>query len=209
MMKSKMISSVLGLSILAGAGSLYAGTTFSVDILETGNNSFTFSTVGTAFDPPLAPLNGGTKILIQGDIYPAGTVDQYCSKAGPFLPDDCVIPSNVPKLGRWYCHATILNQLDGGPFVLGDQMYEFNLSPKNGIKLSNQAGTGANTLMSLGYENGIGDFRPANRSIVGGTGAFVGASGQMKIEFVRSYTVSPTNPIGKPYLKASVDYTQQ
>jgi hypothetical protein len=206
-MKNKnLLKALFGSALLASMGSAFAGTSFSVDIVETGNNVFTdpsfLTPVNDATIPGVPPfIQKGSKILIQGNLYPAGTIDAHCQNLGN---NPCIPP--VQPIGQWYCYATILSDIGPGkPFVLGDQIYDFTTSPKSSVKLSTQAGTGANVMISLGYENSLADVNlVANRAVVGGTGAFRAAHGEMKVKVV-GFGLGGQQPL----LSSDIDYTQQ
>ena len=202
MPKIKLTQGFVAVFLVISAGGVYAAPKFSIDVVSTGVGVFTHPDIG-ATTPYSPALKGGTKILIQGDIYAAGVVARECQDKN----QQCT-PTTAP-IGRWWCSSAVLpNWQPGQPFIFGNMMFDFNTptSPSYSIKLHSLPGTGVNTIVSQGYENNVfAEDTPVYRAITGGTGAFQGANGQILVNPLGIYnTNDPAN--GQPVLRFNFDY---
>lgn len=100
--------------------------------------------------------------LVEGWMYPKGTV-----------PSDGFIPTESGSVGRWFCRGWLI--LDGSrpePHIVSAQEYVFGtISPESLFPPDN--------LASSGLEGTFLTTQPAARAVVGGTGVYMGAAGQV------------------------------
>lgn len=111
--------------------------------------------------------------LVEGWIYPEGTI------AG-----DGFIPREEGSIGRWFCHGYVA--IDGSrpePHVVSQQTYVFGT-------ISEERLFPPDTLMSAGLEGTFDKSQRATRAIIGGTGEYLAATGQVVQEYI-SDNVSP------------------
>lgn len=105
----------------------------------------------------------GTSFITQGYIYPKGTLDGTNGVLADGSPE---FPDRV--LGEWTCRGWMVGNgiyTESGPFGITTQVYQF------GDMYGNR------TLVSDGYE--LADLNtPVERAITGGTGDYVGATGE-------------------------------
>jgi hypothetical protein len=141
--------------------------TFSVDIAEDASR---FSLDEAPRQEDGTPAYGGA-FVIQGYIYPAGTLD--CADGCGVMPDGSPeFPDEV--MGEWSCWGYFVG--DGirtvtGPWVLSTQLYSFGDE------------AGAKTVTTIGYE--IIDFNElVERSVTGGTGCYRTAAGTQSQEVI-------------------------
>lgn len=108
----------------------------------------------------------GSAFVTQGYIYPAGTLN---GSNGVLENGEPEFPDQV--LGTWNCYGWMIGEGAAtltGEWVVSTQVYQFN----NG-----------STLITDGYE--LVDFNvPVARAITGGTGDYVGASGEQVQELL-------------------------
>lgn len=116
------------------------------------------------FDAKTGAHTHGNAFITQGYIYPAGTLkggEGVKRDGSPLYPDKV--------LGEWTCWGFV----SGGDAVrpVTTQLFQFGL------------GYGKKTIVTNGYE--IGDGTPYWRAIVGGTGAYAGATGEQVQTFLK------------------------
>lgn len=111
----------------------------------------------------------GTPFVTQGYIYPEGTLNGsngVLANGEPEFPDQVI--------GEWTCYGWMIG--DGahsttGEWVISTQVYKFNTENGNAI------------IVTDGFE--LADFNvPVSRAITGGTGGYVGASGEQVQELL-------------------------
>jgi hypothetical protein len=124
----------------------------------------------------------GSSFVVQGVIYPRGTLDPDCTpvpEAGAYcglLPDGAPeFPDKV--IGRWYCRGWFVgeggpNDVGGiftpsGPFVVTTQIFDLDLQYP-----------GAKTLISDGIEL-IDPKTPFQRAVIGGSGPYKHTRGDL------------------------------
>jgi hypothetical protein len=110
----------------------------------------------------------GSTFAVEGSIYPANTIPKTAIPGSPgFAPFD---PASVKAVGRWFCRGwIILSDERPAPFFLTTQEFVLgdigagHLYPPDNISTS-------------GMEGNMSPDVPA-RSVTGGTGKYVGATG--------------------------------
>jgi hypothetical protein len=124
----------------------------------------------------------GAPFVVQGVIYPQGTLDPTC-QANPGEGTYCgLLPDGSPEfpdqvVGRWYCRGWFVGEggrgnvggifTPTGPFVVTTQIYDLDLNQR-----------GSKMLISDGPEL-IDLHTPFQRAVTGGTGPFTLARGQV------------------------------
>lgn len=111
--------------------------------------------------------------LVEGWIYPEGTI------AG-----DGFIPREEGSIGRWFCHGYVA--IDAGrpePHVISQQNYVLGT-------ISEERLFPPDTLMSAGLEGTFDKAQVSARPIIGGTGTYMAATGQVTQEYL-SDNISP------------------
>lgn len=157
---SLLLAAVSGYTVLAQSG----GETMRFEIAEDGNR-FVFGQERLHEDGMPAY---GTPFVTQGYIYPEGTLNG----------SNGVLPNGEPEfpdqvLGTWTCYGYMIG--DGahtttGEWVISTQVYQF----EDGI------------IVTDGFE--VADLDTAvSRAITGGTGEFVGVSGE-QVQELRGFT---------------------
>ena len=105
----------------------------------------------------------GAPFSVEGWIYPAGTIP---------TPGDGFVPTGDGSIGRWLCRGSTLVYADRiEPHVQTTQ--EFIFGPMSGDELFPD-----DLITTSGTEGTFETDQIAHRSIVGGTGRYLGASGQ-------------------------------
>lgn len=107
---------------------------------------------------------------VEGWIYPEGTI-----------PDEGFVPSQTGAVGEWFCRGWQL--IDGGreePHVVSIQDYIFGF-------ITSERLFPPDKMQSSGIEGTTTD-QVAGRSIIGGTGAYVAASGQVNQSYLGDNT---------------------
>lgn len=105
----------------------------------------------------------GRPFLVEGWVYPPGTIP---------TPGDGYVPTQDGSLGRWLCRGNVLLHPDRPePHVVSVQ--EFVFAPMSGEQLFPD-----DLITTSGIEGTFATQQVAHRSIVGGTGQYLGASGQ-------------------------------
>lgn len=111
------------------------------------------------------PLNGNP-FIIEGFIYPAGTLDATNGVNADGTPE---FPDLV--IGKWICKGYFIGGgalLTGGAFVVSTQIYDFDSTEP-----------GRETLVSEGFE--LSDFgQTVRRAVTGGTGRYRKARGEAR-----------------------------
>ena len=104
----------------------------------------------------------GSPFAVEGWIYPAGTIAQ---------PGDGFVPTSDGSIGRWLCRGAVLVYADRlEPHVQSNQ--EFVFAPMAGDRLFAD-----DNISTSGIEGTFLTDQVARRSIVGGTGRYLGAGG--------------------------------
>lgn len=157
--------------------------------LERGKKRIAFEVAenGSRFVFDEAPLDGngfplyGNPFITQGFIYPAGTLDPNNSARDGVIvikDDDGNVTEVRPEfpnllLGTWTCYGTVFAQegfnITSGPTVISTQLYDFN-------EVSGKVG--GLSLTSNGLEL-IDMDTPIQRALIGGTGPYSKARGQV------------------------------
>ena len=117
----------------------------------------TFAGVGL---PPMGPPQRGNTFIVLGKIFPSGTL-----LPGPQQNN----PNDPANIGDFYCRAVFANNIPtapGSPDLFDTQLFRFSAQ---------------NQLTSDGLESAVG---PWMRSVTGGTGIYLGASGSERIEVI-------------------------
>lgn len=164
---SHRITAAVALTLIAGLASApfvaarTSRVTTELDVAMDGS-SFFFEGAVNANGAPAR----GTPFVIEGYIYPGGTLRQQGLLSGVLADGSPEFPDRV--LGTWICRGWHL--LDGdaqtGAVVATTQIFDFNDERR-----------GHTTIVSEGIE--LADFdRPFRRAITGGTGGFRGQRGQ-------------------------------
>jgi hypothetical protein len=112
--------------------------------------------------PQMGPPQRGNTFIINGKIFPAGTL-----LPGPQQND----PNAAGSIGDFYCRATVANNLPAGPGLpdlINTQLFRFNSQ---------------NQITTEGIESGEPGLAWM-RVITGGTGIYLGASGSVRIETI-------------------------
>lgn len=111
-------------------------------------------------DNPSAPDDFRMPFLVEGSIYPEGTVG------------DGFVPTNDGIIGRWFCQGWLLVHADRPePHVSSRQVYVFG-------PITEDEQFPVDTMASVGLE-GTSTDQTATRVLVGGTGRYLGATGQV------------------------------
>lgn len=138
-----------------------------------------------------APAKGAT-FVVKGYIYPAGTFKKYGAGSGVNADGSPQFPKLV--IGTWYCRGWFLQDAataKTGPFVATQQMYDLSAE-----------GYAKKSLTSDGIELADQNVK-FNRAVIGGTGPFAGAKGQVE------QTSLGTNATGLFNLTFSFDLNDQ
>lgn len=153
----------LGLALVAGPA-VAAPPAFEIDV-ACNANSFSFQ--GPTH--PDGTPDYGASFVVQGVIYPAGTLAADLTGNGGLLPDGTpVFPHLV--IGTWTCRGVFIG--DGmatlsGPFVITHQLYDFFVDEPGRRSLTSDG----IELIDLGVT-----FK---RAVTGGTGRFKNSTGQV------------------------------
>jgi hypothetical protein len=108
-----------------------------------------------------------TPFLVEGWIYPAGTI------AG-----DGFIPLEDGSIGRWFCRGFGVSTLARGePHVNTHQDYVFGVVGADDPFPDD-------TLSTVGLEGTVDTTKLATRAVIGGTGRYFAATGQMQQQFI-------------------------
>ncbi len=142
------------------------------------------------FDESPLDINGlpiyGNPFITQGFIYPVGTLDPNDpTRDGviPIMGDAGGVVDAAPEfpdllLGIWICYGTVFAQegfnIQSGPTVISTQLYDFKEVSGDISKIS---------LTSNGLEL-IDLDTPVQRALIGGTGPFRKARGQITQKFI-------------------------
>lgn len=111
-------------------------------------------------DNPSGPDDFRMPFLVEGTIYPEGTFG------------DGFVPTDDAAIGRWFCQGWLLENPDRPePHVSSRQVYVFGSVTEDELFPSD-------TMSSLGLE-GTSAGQVLTRMVVGGTGRYMGASGQV------------------------------
>jgi hypothetical protein len=101
--------------------------------------------------------------LVEGWIYPEGTI-----------PGDGFIPTEKNSIGRWFCRGWIIIDADRDqPHGVTDQTFVFGSITTDHL-------FPPDTLMVSGLEGTNFRDTPATRAVVGGTGRYLGATGEVQ-----------------------------
>ena len=132
-------------------------------ILEVAQDSRTIAR--NRVDPNAVATARGDVALINGNIYPEDTIPPGFN--GTFDPDA------VPGIGTWRCLIAILAE----PPLIGAVTYYFSLAHEDD--------SGESMLIVQGLNSHLGqDSVPRILAIVGGTGEFGGATGEVREEVI-------------------------
>lgn len=133
----------------------------------------------------------GLPFSVEGWIYPAGHIPD---------PGDGFVPSQEGSIGRWMCRGHMLVHLERlEPHIQSSQ--EFVFGAMAGDELF-----AADNLCTRGIEGTFETSQAAHRAIVGGTGIYMGASGQCDQAPNGFNTTSFTDGTGSaPNFKMSFD----
>lgn len=105
----------------------------------------------------------GMPFAVEGWIYPAGTIPE---------PGDGFVPTGDGSIGRWLCRGSTLVHADRPePHVQSTQEYVFGTMSAGQLFPDD-------LLTTSGLEGTVEPDQVALRSIIGGTGRFLGATGQ-------------------------------
>jgi hypothetical protein len=143
--------------------------TIAFDIAIDGRTFRTGSGVNPfAMPPPVIPR--GTTLVLNGKIFPSGTVH-----SGTQTND----PNGPGNIGDFYCRGTFVNSfadiiMGAQPEVMTTQLYRFS----NGDQLVTEGVEGGGVWI---------------RAVTGGTGAYRGASGDMRYERVGTNSTGDFN----------------
>jgi hypothetical protein len=166
---SRIMTSIIALSLLTLAVPTVAladqgrGRRLEVDVAEDGTR-FVFDENGPLLENGYPDYGNG--FVTQGYIYPAGTLTDtngVTADGSPEFPDLVI--------GEWTCYGYFIG--DGadtteGAWVVTTQVFEFHGDVP-----------GAETIVTVGSETPAG-AGPAFRAVVGGTGAYATAAGQLE-----------------------------
>ena len=145
-----------GVGVAAASGGGWRRERMTFDVACVGD-TFRYSAADNSADE----ADFRIPFLVEGWIYPAGTV-----------PEAGFIPTPDGSEGRWFCRGwQVLDTNRTEPHALTHQEYVFgSITPDNLFPPDN--------LTSSGLE-GTGGSQATTRSIVGGTGRYFGATGQV------------------------------
>lgn len=105
----------------------------------------------------------GRPFLVEGWLYPPATIPS---------PGDGFVPTPDGSIGRWLCRGNVLLHADRPePHVVTAQ--EFVFAPMAGDRLFPE-----DLITTSGIEGTFATQQVAHRSVIGGTGRYLGASGQ-------------------------------
>lgn len=166
---SRIMTSIIALSLLALAVPTVAfadqgrGRFLEVDVAEDGTR-FVFDENGPLLENGYPDYGNG--FVTQGYIYPAGTLTD----------SNGVDPDGSPEfpdlvIGEWTCYGYFVGQgadTTEGAWVVTTQVFEFHGDVP-----------GAETIVTVGAETPAG-AGPALRAVVGGTGRYGTAGGQVE-----------------------------
>jgi hypothetical protein len=110
--------------------------------------------------------DGRAPFLVEGWIYPEGTI-----------PGDGFVPTDVDSIGRWFCRGWFIIDGDRGqPHTVSHQDFVFGTITLERL-------FPPDTMAAVGLEGT--DFRDQSsaRSVIGGTGKYIGATGQVMETF--------------------------
>ena len=130
---------------------------FVIDVVEDCNHAYI-----NPVDPKentAADVSPGDTIVVQGTIYPGGTL-----KAGA----QTNLPTAPGAIGRWLSRAV---------FVVNTAQFSGNVSPIAFATMLYMFPNSSSSLVSEGLVPNIGTAE--QRAVIGGTGGFVDASGQV------------------------------
>lgn len=132
---------------------------------------------------PGAPDSGdlrGSTFSVEGLIYPAGTIE-----------DGGFDPESAEAIGRWFCRGWLLISPERPePLNLTTQEYVLGEIKEKRLFPPDQ-------LVSSGMEGSADEDQPAVRSVVGGTGKYLGARGVVRQHLNGSNTTTLAG-IGEP-----------
>lgn len=145
-----------GVTTAAASGGGFRRETLTLDVACLGDSWRFGTTVNPANDTDFRSSFG-----VEGWVYPEGTV-----------PGDGFVPTASGAIGHWLCRGWVLvDNLRPEPHVMSTQEYVLDMiSPEDLFAADN--------LTSSGIE-GTETDQVAVRSVVGGTGRYIGATGQV------------------------------
>jgi hypothetical protein len=170
---------------VAGAAAVYRRKDLTVDVACLGE-TWSAGAKGNHVDDEddfRAPF------LVEGLIYPNGTI-----------PGDGFIPVEEGSIGRWFCRGYFLvTATRTQPHVSSNHDFYFGtISPEHLFPTS--------MLASVGLEGTDDKAQISTRPVIGGTGDYVGATGQVRQEFIAMNTsVFPDSTDPSPCFRFQFD----
>jgi hypothetical protein len=146
-------------------------------ILEVAQDASTLALNQVVPGASFPPFAQGDVALVNGNIYPGGTIPPGFD--GTFDPDA------VPDIGTWRCLVAVLGEFDLP--LSGAVTYYFSLG-------ETEPGTEKSMLIVQGLNSHLGPASvPRILAIVGGTGEFSGAAGEVREEVIGTNTTGAFN----------------
>lgn len=165
----------VGVAAASGARSERTRRTLVVEVACLLDSTFTMipAEVEGGFDPSTNAR--GSTFYVEGDLYPAGTIPDGADEDDPFD-----VTAAEPT-GHWICRGWFINTADGTgaaparpePHVITHQEYLLGRMSEERLFVPDQ-------LTSSGTEGSSGEAGGSPvRSVIGGTGAYAGMTGQV------------------------------
>jgi len=156
----------------------HGSATFVVDVAV---DMRTFAAVPSTGNPPGEPVgpNRGTTFIVNGKIFPAGDLPSGTASNDP---------SQEGSIGDWVCRGILTSDLASQ--LAGDEKIGFDTTQMLIF------GSDKRAIWSEGLEGGLGEVGvTTHRIVLGGTGAFLAASGDVVQESLG------TNVTGAPNIR--------
>jgi hypothetical protein len=158
--------------------------TFTLDVAcDFSTAGFNHSTDPSTDVGPLGPRARG--IIVNGNIYPEGVLP---SGESPWVPH----PTDPDTIGTWRCLFAALGAIDLPLALVGAVTYYFQLEPTghdSDESMIMVQGLNSHTHMDFGLPDSV----PRVLAVVGGTGRYAGATGEVREEVLGTNTLGCFN----------------
>ncbi len=182
-----------GTALVGGVAGGVAGAASRADAWKRERVTFDVACLGDTWRDvvPRNPASGADfrlPFLVEGWIYPSGTVL------------DGFVPTNEGSIGRWFCQGWLI--LDGNrpqPHVSSRQVFVLGqIVPEDLFPTNN--------LVTAGIEGTDSMEQSATRAVIGGTGDYLAASGQVTQWFTGTNTTILDDGTGNAALNFRMDF---